>query len=294
MFRWMIVLLFVASPAYAEAPRVVATIKPLHSLVAQVMAGVGEPELLVQGAASPHTFQMKPSDARKLAGARVIFFIGPSYEVFLRKALKGLPLEVRKVAMQGQKGVLVLPVRHNESDEHDHDHGPVDGHMWLDASNGRIMLGVIAETLCGVDVADCERYRANAKRAGAQLLGLDAALKKEMAPFKERRFVVFHDAYQYFERAYGVRSAGSVALVPEMAPGAKHLAAIREKLRSGGAVCVFREPQFPPRAAEAVAEGTGARVGVLDPLGAGLENGPALYEALLMGVSRQLRECLQP
>ncbi|WP_207484331.1 zinc ABC transporter substrate-binding protein [Arenibaculum pallidiluteum] len=297
-------------PALAAAPHVVVSVKPIHSLVAGVMEGVGTPDLLVKGAASPHTYALKPSDAASLRRARLIFWVGEDLETFLEKALATLGGGAEAVALSEQPGIRTLPLRegglwaghddHNHGHAHgqDHDdhgdhgdHGH-DGHLWLDAGNARAIVEIAADRLAAADPANAAAYRSNAERVSARLDTLDAELRDMLAPVKDRPFVVFHDAYRYFEERYGLRAVGSITVSPERAPSARRLREIRDTLRGRGAVCVFAEPQFEPALVGTVVEGTGVKRGVLDPEGAVLPDGPDLYFALMRGNARALAECL--
>jgi zinc transport system substrate-binding protein len=294
----------------------VATIKPIHSLVAAVMQGVGEPHLLL-AAGSPHSYSLKPSDARALQRAKLVFQVGPQLETFLVAPLQTLAGDARVVTLAEASGLTLLPYRTGgDWDAHDHDgedrdehgdahankhedgepaHAPggTDMHLWLDPANGRAMVGAIAAALADADPANAERYRANAAALQAKLDALGAELAPRLAPLRGKPFVVFHDAYQYFERAFGLQAAGSVTVSPERQTGARHLAELRERIARLRVVCVFAEPQFEPRLVATLIEGTGARSGTLDPIGADLAAGADLYVALLRRNADALAACLQ-
>ncbi|HYD64233.1 zinc ABC transporter substrate-binding protein ZnuA [Azospirillum sp.] len=298
--------LLAAAPALADVPKVVASIKPVHSLVSAVMQGVGEPALIVRGAASPHDYTMKPSDARALQGADFVFWVGEALETFLVKPLKSVPKSVQVVELLEAPGITLLEAReggawethdHGHAHKHDHagkDHGDVNTHVWLDPDNARAMARAAAEALAARDPAHAATYRANAEAYGKRLDALDAELKAALAPVAARPFVVFHDAYQYFEKRYGLNAVGAITVNPERAPSAKRVAAIRERIRTLGAACVFAEPQFEPKLVDTLIEGTGARKGTLDPEGAAIPDGPELYPTLLRSLANSLTGCLAP
>lgn len=298
--------LMAAPPASADGLRVAASIRPIHSLAAQVMEGVGAPHLLVQGAGSPHAYSLKPSEARALAEAHVVFLIDEGFEAFLTKPLANLSKRARIVALADQKGVKTLPPRRGGAwDDHNHDrdrkpkghdgheHGALDGHLWLDVGNARAILGIMAAVLAELDPANGARYRANAAKAEAVLAALDAELSAITKPLAARPFIVFHDAYQYFEARHGLAAAGSVTVSPDKPPGAKRLTALRERIAKAKIACIFAEPQFKPAIAESLAKDSGARTGVLDPLGADIAPGPDHYPAMMRALASGLRECLQ-
>jgi zinc transport system substrate-binding protein len=297
----MVVGLLAPAEVAAEVPDVVASVKPIHSLVAGVMVGVAEPTLLVKGAASPHTYALRPSDAAALEDADVVFWIGEAFETFLAEPLQNLSDESRNVELAKSEGLTLLPPREGglwepRLDEHgdvEHDHhDAVDGHMWLDPHNARIMTARIAAVLAERDPEHAEIYRTNGAALQARLDGLDTELAARLAPVKNVPFIVFHDAYQYLEKRYGLAGVGSITVSPEQPPGARRLQEIQEKIASRGARCVFREPNSEPALVDTVIAGTPARAGVLDPEGASLTEGPDLYFELLRGIADSLRTCL--
>ncbi len=284
----------VATPA----PRVVATIKPLHSLVAGVMAGVAEPVLLVRGGVSPHDYALRPSDARALGAAEIVFWIGPGVETFLEKplaALAGGDGAANAFTMVALDDIRLLSLRRGglwpAEAETTEAHDP---HLWLDPENGRAMVEAIAATLARHDPAHAAAYAANAARMTGKLAALDRALAARLRPVKNIPYVVYHDAFRYFEARYGLAAIGSISTGPDRAPGARRLHEIRRRIVDGGAVCVFTEPQFRPRIVATLIEDTAARVGVLDPIGSEIPPGPDAYAALLTALAEGLVACLSP
>jgi zinc transport system substrate-binding protein len=314
---WLVMVFWAALPAAAtaDAPGVVASISPIHSLAAAVMEGRGSPKLLLPGGASPHTTTLKPSDASALQAARVVFWIGPDLETFLEKPLQALAGQATVLALWQADGVALLPYRrggawepdagdkHGDGHGHGHGHGKEardgdesawDMHLWLDPRNAIAMAKAMAETLAAADPDGASLYRGNAAALGERLTALDQRLQQELARVRDRPYIVFHDAYQYFEARYGLKAVGAVTLSPEHQPSARQVTAIRRKIRDSGVACVFSEPQFPPKLVATVIEGTSARTGVLDPLGAAIPPGPAAYPALLQGIADTLTRCLAP
>ncbi|MGR9246932.1 zinc ABC transporter substrate-binding protein [Rhizobium leguminosarum] len=315
-------LLFSGTMRAADAPVVVTSIKPIHSLVSAIMQGVGEPELIVDGAASPHTYNLKPSNARALQDAKVIFWVGPGLEAFLEKPLQALGRDASIAALDDAPGLVKLPFReggafepHDDAPEHesasgqhesasaapehehdhaeaDHDHGAFDTHLWLDPMNAKAMAAMITTTLVAADPANALTYQGNAKALDDKLDALDTEIKGMVAPVKDKPFIVFHDAYQYFEHRYGIRVAGSITVSPETIPGAERVSEIHRKVGELGATCVFAEPQFEPRLVNVIIEGTRAKSGVLDPEAATLKAGPDLYFNLMRGIANSMKDCL--
>ena len=292
-------LLFAPLFACAAQPVVVASIKPVHALVAGVMQGVGEPLLLISGGASPHEYSLKPSDARALGAAQVVFWIGPELESFLVKPLANTPT-ARSVTLLDAPGVTLLPLRAGgaweaHDHDHDHDHDPAasrDVHLWLDPVNAAAMVRQMAAVLGAADPARQAEYARNGAALVERLDRLNQQLASALAPVREQPYLVFHDAYQYFERRYGLNAVGSVVLKPEQRPGAKRVADIQARVRERKVRCVFGEPQFQPALVETIIAGSDARRGVLDPLGADLPAGPDAYFQLLQGLAEALRGCL--
>ncbi|MGH6620132.1 MAG: zinc ABC transporter substrate-binding protein ZnuA [Alphaproteobacteria bacterium] len=308
-----------SAPARAEV-QVVASIIPVHSLISGVMEGVGKPHLLVPAGASLHTFALRPSDARRLEQAQAVFWVGPTLETFLDRPLKALARKAEVVALAGADGVKQLPFReggpwdeHADGDEpgkhgeksrsdtghaqeHGHDHGHAhhgtDGHIWLDPKNAIAMTRTIAKELGHVDPANKARYEANAAGIAARIEELDKELAAELAPLKGERYIVFHDAYQYFEARYGLTPAGSITVSPETSPGAKRITEIRTRVLKDRATCVFSEPQFEPRLVASLVQGTQAKTAALDPEGATVDPGPEAYFDIMRKLARSLTGCL--
>ncbi len=381
-----------AGTGAAYALDVVASIKPVHSLVAGVMEGVGEPDLLVRGAGSPHTYSMRPSEAAMLEGADVVFWVGPDLEMFLSGALGTLAAGATIVELGQSEGLTRLEYReggpfeahtHDDDDDghahgeghshddghghdhahdhgheeahghddhgHDHDddghgheeahghdhaddghgheeahghddghshdhahdhgheeahghddhghdhahhHGTYDMHFWLDPENAKAFVGQIEATLVAADPDNADTYAQNADALRERLDELVAETSDAVAGIADAGFIVFHDAYQYYENRFGVTATGSVTVSPEVMPGAARIDEIRTRVQELDVTCVFAEPQFEPRLIQVVTEGTEARAGVLDPLGAELVDGPELYFDLIRNMTTSLTECL--
>ena len=319
-----------ASAAIAEI-KVVASIKPVHSVVAAVMEGVGLPGLIVEGAGSPHTFALKPSQAKMLEQADLVFWVGRELEAFLERPMETIGTNARSIELIDAHDLVRLGFReggafekHGHGDDaahgdHDHEretnteagedhghdhgksaqadhadreHGAFDAHVWLDPMNAKAMVHEIEEALIAADPANAARYEANADAVTARLDSLISEVAAELDPVRGKGFIVFHDAYQYFENRFGVTASGSVTVSPEVMPGAERITEIWARVQELGAACVFAEPQFEPKLVATVIEGTQAKAGVIDPLGADLENGPDLYFQLIRKMANAIRTCL--
>ncbi|MCY4261354.1 MAG: zinc ABC transporter substrate-binding protein [Rhodobacteraceae bacterium] len=330
-----------SSKSPASELKVVASIKPIHSLVSSVMAGVGEPTLIIRGATSPHTFNLCPSDARHLTEADVIFVVGEDIESSLVRHLNALTEPANVVHLTETPGLQLLDFRtdedfadhendgHEDHDDHGHDdhghddhghddhghddhghddhghddhghddhhghaHGEFDPHLWTDPAIAELIAMYVAEKLGEKDPANAARYTDNAAQLIERLRELDAEVADILAPIKDRPYIVFHDAYQYFEVRYGLNSVATILLRPEQPPSANRLRAMRELIAETGTICVFSEPQFPADIVDVIIEDTSVRSGVLDPIGAFLENGPELYFMLIRTMASSLRTCLE-
>jgi zinc transport system substrate-binding protein len=307
------------TPAQAEVPGVVATIKPIHSLVAAVMGDLGTPTLIVKGGASPHTYSLKPSDAEALEAADLVFWTGHGLELFLEEALETLAVKAEVIQLAAVPAIELLPVREGgafEAHEHEeeghageahehaeeghaeegHEHeehaGETDMHFWLDPLNAKTLTTAIADALSVADPEHADAYAANARAYNEALDTLTAELDAALAEVKAKPFIVFHDAYQYFEKRFGLSIAGSITVTPDSMPGAQRVGELRTRIEQVAASCVFAEPQFQPAIVAAIIEGTGAKPGELDPEGATLEEGPDLYPQLLRHLVKGLTDCL--
>lgn len=281
----------------------VASIKPVHSLVSAVMEGVGEPVLIVRGGGSEHAHSLRPSDARALEKASVVFRIGEGMETFLNAPLKTLAGGARIVSLDDAPGLIKLNFRdgglfeeHPDDEDEAHDaHGTHDAHdlhIWLDPRNAQAMVAYIAQVLSDADPQNTAHYLANAQVYSERLDNLMVEIEATVGPVRQRPAIVFHDAYQYFENRFEMNVVGSITVSPDVAPGAQRLTEIRDKVRELHAACVFAEPQFQPRLVAVVMEGTQARTGVLDPLGVEIADGPDLYITLMRNLAGSFAACL--
>jgi len=307
-WRWLVAVAMTGVAVLAPAAaangdlNVVVTIKPIHSLVTRLMEGVGTPALLVDGAASPHAFALKPSGARAINAADVFIRVAETVEPFTRRIVKALPQSVEVVTLEETPGLKLRRLRTSGTFErHDHDgveegrvsRGDTDGHVWLDPDNAKAIVAHLADVLSRRAPAHAHTIRANAGRLSADIDALTAAIERETGPLRDKPFVVFHDAYQYFEKRFGLDAVGSITMSPQVQPSARRLTELRRKIRSLEAVCVFAEPSFQPNLIAAVTEGTRARAGTLDPIGTMLEPGPELYFTLMRNLADGLSLCLR-
>jgi zinc transport system substrate-binding protein len=267
------------------------------------------PTVIVGGGQSLHTFSMKPSDARALSEADVVFWVGAGLETFLEKPIASLTSGASVVALlespgmttrKGREGGVWEAHAHDDTHDHDsHDHGhdhdhDADGHVWLDPANAKAIVKAAAVALSEIDSPNAAAYGKNSEAMIRRLDSLDAEIKSTLAPVKDRPFIVFHDGYQYFERAYELNAVGSITISPERMPGAKRIAEVRDKIRSLNAACVFAEPQFEPKLIATLIADTTAKTATLDPEASTLPAGAELYFDMMRNLARGLATCLGP
>ncbi len=337
-------LLFSAGLAHAEVPRVATDIAPVHSLVSMVMQGAGSPDLIIPPGASPHSYAMRPSEARAVAKADLVVWVGPSLAPWLEEPMSSLAQGAERLTLQDVEGIRLLTNRsgvafeahdhgdheghddhdghddHAEHDDHeghdhadhaahdDHDHdaheeadaheghnhapGALDPHIWLDPQNAMVWLDAIAASLSAQDPENAELYADNAAQAQAQLVDLQADIQAELTPLRGQKFVVFHDAYHYFEARFDVEASAAISLSDGAAPSAARLAEVRDVVKDTQAACVFTEPQFNAGLVDALQDGTALKSASLDPIGAALEPGVDMYPALLRDLAAAFTSCL--
>ncbi len=305
------------------APSVVTTVRPLHSLAAAVMDGAGEPVLLLDGAESPHSYALTPSDATALSQADVVLWIGEPLETFLERPLAALSNDARIITLAERPEVRFRENRdggvwdtaggdhdhdHGHSHSHDdhdhadhddgghdhagHDHGEDDGHIWLDPRNAAAIVSIVRDTLSDIDPDNAALYGANAEAALTRLESLEAEIKAQLADVTEQPFLTAHDSLQYFDRFFGLNAAGAIAVTPDQAPSAQRLAQIEQRVRELGAVCLLSEPGFQPSVMSVVKDAAQTRVGQVDPLGLLIEPGADLYFGLMTNLANDLSVCL--
>ena len=336
-------------PAHADI-KVVASIKPIHSLASYLMNGVTKPDLIVDGYASPHGFAMKPSHAKMLQNADLIFWVGEDLENFLEKPLGSIAKKAEKIELMQVKGLQILKFRErnifddhddhghddhgkkDDHDDHDHDshakkddhddhghddhgkkedhddhdhdshakkdghddheghaHGEFDPHIWLDPINAKVILFEMSKHLIENDPQNEKIYRENLSKGYKEIDKLTKDVSSELS--NSVASIVFHDAYQYFEKRFSVNILGAFTVNTDVMPGAEQLAEIREVIEHDKVACVFSEPQFNPDIIKAVAKDMNIKTGVVDPLGATLHPGKDLYFSLIKNMSASFKGC---
>ena len=312
-------------PANADI-KVVASIKPIHSLASYLMNGVAKPDLIVDGYATPHGFAMKPSHAKMLQNADLIFWVGEDVENFLEKPLGSIAKKAEKIELMQIKGLQVLKFRernifddhddhghddHDKKEDHDshakkedhddhgkkedhddhegHAQGEFDPHIWLDPINAKVILNEMVEHLIENDPKNEAKYKSNLDEALKDIDKLTIDVMTELS--NSVSSIVFHDAYQYFEKRFNVNILGAFTVNTDVMPGAEQLAEIREIIEHDKVACVFSEPQFNPDIIKAVAKDMNIKTGVIDPLGATLNPGKDLYFSLIKNMSASFKGC---
>jgi len=284
--------------AQAEV-KVLTSIKPLQLIAAAVQDGVAIPEVLLPPGASPHNYALRPSDVRKVQSVDLLYWIGPDMEGFLPRVLNGRTLP--SVAVQDLPGMKLRRFAEDshshaeEADEHDHDHRPgsLDAHLWLSPVNARVIAAKMAADLSAADPDNAARYQSNLKAFDERLDALDARLKKRLADIQGKPYFVFHEAFDYFEDAYGLKHAGVFSVAAEVQPGAQHVATMRARLQEVGKTCVFSEPPLRPRLAETLVAGLPVKLAELDALGGYTPATAQGYEQVLEKLGNDLAGCLE-
>lgn len=279
--------------------RVLTSIKPLQLIAAAVQDGIAVPEVLLPPGASPHNYALRPSDVRRVQEADLLYWIGPDMETFLPRVLSG-----RSKSSVPVESLPGMHLRHftasaehhdDDEDEHDHDHRPgsVDAHLWLSSVNARVIAAKMVADLSQADPANAARYESNVKAFNVRLDALDAKIKQRVAGISGKQYFVFHEAFDYFEEAYGLKHAGVFAVSSEVQPGAQHVAAMRARLTEFGKTCVFSEPPLRPRLADTLSAGLPVKLAELDGLGGYTPATAQGYEQLLSKLADDLAGCLE-
>ncbi len=304
-----VLLCLTLASAHAEV-RVLTSIKPLQLIAAAVQEGVGVPQVLLPPGASPHNFALRPSDVRRVQEVELLYWIGPDMESFLPRVLSNRRLP--NVAVQSLPGLQLRhfgeehgAAAHDAHDEHghddagtEHDHahrpGTLDAHLWLLPANAQVIAARMAADLSAADPANAARYQANLQAFSQRLSALDLRLKARLAGVQGKTFFVFHEAFDYFEVAYGLQHAGVFSVASEVQPGARHVAQMRERLQAAGPTCVFSEPPLRPRLAQTLSAGLPVTLAELDALGSQVNVDGKGYEQLLENLAAGFVNCLQP
>lgn len=314
LFYGAVSTLAFAGIATAEVPSVAVDISPVHSLVARVMQGAGTPNLIVRPGTSPHGYSLRPSEAAALQNADVVFWVSEGLTPWLEGSIEALAPDAKSVELLETEGTTELEFRegaafekhdhdeeehedhaqeNGEDDHEDHDAHAHDPHAWLDPENARVWLDIIASDLAALDPENADIYAANATAGKAELATLIKDINADLEAVRGTNFVVFHDAYQYFENRFNILAVGAITLGDASDPSPARIAEIRDKVVELGVTCAFTEPQFNPGLMKSVFQGTDAATGALDPLGSDLQLGSDLYPQLIRNLAGDLATCLK-
>ena len=303
--------------AMSDTPKVAADISPVHSLVSRVMLGVGTPDLIVQAGASPHGYTLRPSEAKALQDAQMVFWMGESLSPWMEGALDTLSSDATIITLLERDETILMEFREGALfEEHDHDdhgdekhddhgdekhddhgdhedHGSHDPHAWLSPDNARIWLNLIASQLSIVDPENAGIYFANAAAARSEIEALKTEVNSLLEPVRGKKFIVFHDAYQYFEKAFDLSASGAISLGDASKPSPARIAEIQGRIQEESIDCVLSEPQLNKGLVATVMAGSKAKTSVIDPLGVGLKPGPDLYSELIRNMTKTLVDCFE-
>lgn len=295
-----------AAAAVPAQAAVVASIKPLGFIAAAIADGVTPTEILLPDGASEHDYALRPSDVKRLQSADLVVWVGPEMEAFMQKSVNQLA-EQKQVQLAALPGVQPLLMKGDDDDDHGHEghdhsdensdanhhHGEYNMHIWLSPEVARLSAVAIHDKLVELMPQNKAKLDANLQSFELGLANIDKQVGSVLAPLKGKGYFVFHDAYGYFEKHYGLTPLGHFTVNPEIQPGAQRLHDIRTQLVEQKAVCVFAEPQFRPAVINAVARGTNVRSGTLDPLGIEVKLGKDSYMQFLNGLANQYASCLK-
>ena len=285
------------TPGYAKDLKIVTSIKPIHSLASRVMGGRGELDLLVTGGVTPHIFRMKPSDFKKVINADVLFYISPKFETFLKTTSLVDRPSLNTIAFEEQEGIKLYPYRSSKfwftegDDLHEHEHSEMDLHIWLDPGNTRRIVTIIEETLSELDPMNSIHYGRNAQLLIKELYEQEELIRELLRPLRDSAMIVYHDAFQYYEKAYSLRSMGAIQLKSDDTPSVKHITALKKIAEERNVTCVLAIPGTHPKIAMTVMGDTKAGYGVVDHLGQYLEAGPQSYLQLMFEITQSIVDC---
>ena len=307
----IITLLFISNTAVfaSETKGVITTIQPINALVNAVIGNTGGSTSLIPSEVSPHEFKLKPSDVKTLQDGNIIFYISSHLESSITKVFKNLPKNIKIVNLMEETGINHLAIRDNEAwerhdhhddhdkhakkdDDHDDHEKEDDVHIWLDPDNAIKIIQKVNKELSLLFPENSQIYNKNTTNIINKITELKSELKEELLSIKDKPYIVFHDAYQYFEKVFGLNAVGSIALEDDVATSPKQISYIRNKIIKSNVSCVFQEPQFDSKLVKTVVEGTDAKIGTLDPLGVDIANKKDFYLQLLRNMSKSLKECL--
>ncbi len=292
-FLLTLLSLLASLPLLAAPPKVVATLLPVHSVMADLMREVAEPGLLLPGSTSPHSFSLRPSTARRLQEADLVVWIGEEMERFLAGRLQTLAPRAESIALLTVPGQAMIELDDHPAGEADHDpHGSTDPHLWLNPRNVIVWIPHLEAALTRLDPDNAARYAANARRLEAELQALDRDLAQRLTPLAIKPFVVFHDAYRHLVERYSLTQVGALRLDPSRLPQPGEITRLRQRLQQDAVRCIFHEPQFDPKAARVLAADYPVQLASIDPLGVDLPPGPGQYRRMMDRLARSLEQCL--
>ncbi len=331
MIRYVAALSLLPASAFAEVPRVMTDIAPIHSLTAQVMGDLGTPDLLLPPGADPHDFALRPSDAARLGEAELVIWVGESLTPWLEEPLNTLAPNAAQFELLDTEGWEKRDIRdlkeikasdehdhsdHEEHEEHaahdnhddhaahdkhddhdahdDHDHGDFDPHAWTDPAIAQVWLTAIAQELSSMDPDNSAIYSANAALAQDALAAQQDRLSARLTPLQSRGYVLPHDGYQYFETRFGLIAQGALAGIDARTPGPAQVATLRDQMTQNDIVCVFSDAEIGDRWTTILTDGIDANTAMIDAVGVGLEAGPMLYTQMLDRLADAFEACLQP
>lgn len=291
LFQFLLVNFCLVTPAYARAPDILASIKPIHALTQAITADISNTQLLIHGFQSPHDYYLKPSDRRKISQADIIIFASENIESFLPAISRQNKPNQRIINLSNIKGIQLLEARHQDA-EHDHQHHSLDGHIWLSVSNAEIIVSYLADTFARMDAEHAAQYTDNAKKILSRLSQLKARIQNQLNNQHTPRYLMFHDAFQYFEHEFQLSQAQFVTTSPDHISGVRRIQNLKQFIKQNSIQCIFYEPPEIPSIIHTLVDDEAIKILPLDPIGTHIDAGPQLYFTLIEEIASSLHQCM--
>jgi len=291
LLQILLVSFCMITSVYAKAPDILASIKPIHAITQAITANISETQLLIDGFQSPHDYYLKPSDRRKISKADIIIFASENIESFLPAISRHNKPNQLIINLSKIEDIQLLEARHQDS-EHDHQHHSLDGHIWLSVSNAEIIVSYLTDTFSRMDPEHATQYSANAKKLLVRLSQLKTRIQKQLDNQHTPRYMMFHDAFQYFEHEFRLKQAKFVTTSPENISGVRHIQNLKQFIKQKNIQCIFYEPPEIPSIIHTLVEDQAIKILPLDPIGSHLEAGPQLYFTLIEEIASSLHQCM--
>lgn len=289
---YLLLVFLPLAASYAETPKILTSIRPIHSLVSGLTEGLTKPELLIKGFQSPHDYSLRPSDRRLISQADLIIYSSPIIEGFLPDILQPLLTQKRIIDLSRSPELDLLPARQLHDHDHHQHNANHDGHIWLSINNARAIINHLYQVLCEMDPQQQTRYTVNRDRLLKRLEQLHKSIHSQLDVVREQPFLMFHDAFQYFEKEFGLNHALYVTTGPEHKIGIQRVRYLKQQIKQQNIECVYYEPPQAPKIIQTIMEGQPQKLYTLDPVGNELIPGSELYFQLMQNIAQHLHSCM--